>query len=204
MNSSAGLQLNPYDPGLWMQQAPEALGATSAAAALYEYILQVDFPKSAKVLELGSGSGVISILLALARPEWEITGIELQEELHRLSQLNARDLKLPIDFIKCDLRSYQAPKPYDLIFANPPWQELGKGLLSPNPLRAISRSEVSCSMDDVFGCITRNLSPQGQAVLLYPASRAREAASKASIANLKLRHPEAQPSQWSILNFTKG
>lgn len=198
------MALSPFDANTWMLQAPNALGATSATAALYAYLLKQDLPRNSLVLELGSGSGVLSIMLALQRPDLAITGIEIQKELCAISCHNASGLQLSIAFLHQDLRTYTAPRPFQLIFANPPWQVLGKGIISPNPLRAASRSETSCTMSDVFACLSRNLASDGQAILLYPPSRASEASAIANQYGLQLHFREDYPSPWSILHYTKG
>lgn len=202
MNEPARMQLNPFDPDKWMLQAPQALGATSAAEALYVYLRSLPLPEATKALELGSGSGVISIMLALACPEWKLTGIEIQQELWKISQENAAALQLPLNFIHADLRTFTDVNAFNLIFSNPPWQVAGAGLVSPNPLRAISRTELSCSMEDVFQCLSRNLMPGGEAVLLYPSSRVQEAQNKAS--GLSLKKLTETPPHWSIMHYSKG
>lgn len=204
MNAVARLALNPYDPEKWMRQVPKALGATSASAALYEYLRGFLLPEKNSVLELGSGSGLISILLALAHPDWIISGMEIQKELHDISVQNAMALKLPIRFIHADLRTCQTEAAYDLIYANPPWQKLGQGILSPNPAKAICRSEVTCTMHDVFAFASFHLRAGGQAVLLYPSSRAKEAEATCKNAGLKLTNVKDNPPHWSIMHFTKG
>ncbi|MDD4309039.1 MAG: methyltransferase domain-containing protein [Candidatus Cloacimonetes bacterium] len=161
-------------PGVAMLQDSSSLGATSSTAALYAYVSRMFCCPQLRILEAGSGSGILCIMLALANPEWDISGIEIQPQLCALANENALRLNLKVHFTEADIRDYAEAKPYDLIVSNPPWQKLNSGLQSPNPQRAICRSEVLCTMQDVFGLLRRNLSDSGTAILLYPKSRSDE------------------------------
>jgi tRNA1Val (adenine37-N6)-methyltransferase len=124
-----------------------------------------------RVLELGSGCGIVSIMLALQRPEWSIEAIEIQPELHRLAVENGSRCRVRVRWQEADLRTFQASEPFDLIISNPPWLKAAGGRPSPNSAREFSRRELLCTMEDVFACVKRNLAPKGEALLLYPASR---------------------------------
>ena len=103
----------------------------------------IDPPKgSRKALELGSGSGVISIYLAKAFG-LSVTGLEIDSELYNVSIKNARancteDLT---NFINCDIRTYSSEnrgEVFDLVVANPP-HYVHSGLDSPDERRNTAR-----------------------------------------------------------------
>ncbi|MFA6720869.1 MAG: methyltransferase [Candidatus Cloacimonadaceae bacterium] len=125
-----------------------------------------------RVLDLGSGCGIVAIMLALQRPQWQVEGLEIQSGLNSLAQSNAALCGLKITFREGDLCSFQAPERYDLIVSNPPWLLSGSGKSSPSAARNHSRIELLCRLEDVLGCLKRNLAPGGNALLLYPHSRA--------------------------------
>lgn len=159
----------PYD-GLEIQQDSQSQRASHASQMLIDCALAA-FPENSpiSVLELGSGSGVISIMCALARPLWQITGIEIQPHLHSLALENAATCNIPVKFHLKDLREFEGK--YDLILGNPPWQKTGSGRLSPLGSRNLSRIELGCSMADILACVKRCLAPGGSALLLYPKTR---------------------------------
>ena len=126
------------------------------------------------MLDLGSGCGIVAIMLALQRPDWRVTGLEIQDHLVELAQRNSDECGTQIDWLCNDLKAYFAEEPFDLIVANPPWQKPGSGLLSPHQSKSISRVELLCSLADVLGCVWRNLSPNGTALLLYPSERSED------------------------------
>lgn len=113
-------------------------------------------------------------MLALQRPGWKLEGLEIQPELHSLARKNATECGLEILFREGDLRSFTAAEPYQLIVSNPPWMPCGSGKPSPSQTRNISRFELLCGMDDIFACVSRNLAPDGDALLLYPQARSKE------------------------------
>lgn len=110
-------------------------------------------------------------MLALKRPLWRIDAIEIQPALHELALENARLCGVSVHFMLFDLRDYDAAEKYDLIVSNPPWQKHGTGKQSKYAGRNISRHEVFCTMGDVLDCVQRNLSPAGEAILIYPEKR---------------------------------
>ena len=151
----------------------KGLGVSSDSQALYQAVskAKADF---ANALELGSGNGIVSLMLAASRTKWQILGIDIQPELVELSQQNAEICNLPCDFIVADLRVFRAAQKYEIIFSNPPFFPLGQGRISPQSERAISRHELMCTMPDLLACIKRNLAPTGTAWIIYPQSRYRE------------------------------
>lgn len=123
------------------------------------------------VLDLGSGCGILGIMLALQRPGWRIEGLELQENLHSLAWENAHRCGVPIKLTRGDLREFTNSETFDLIVSNPPWQPAGSGRYSPHQGRNLSRFELECTLADVLDCLRRNLSPHGEALVLYPEKR---------------------------------
>jgi len=153
-----------------IRQDASGQGVSLAAQLLYDAANEEFGNKALRVLELGCGCGIVSIMCALARPEWELTGIDIQQHLVALAGANAQACELNISFEQQDIKTHQGM--YDLILSNPPWRELGSGLLSANQSRNISRFEVCCSLVDVIRAVKRCLAPLGQAILIYPSSRA--------------------------------
>ncbi len=157
-----------------IEQLPDGQPVTDATNFLQETIIANTHRNSLRGLELGSGNGVVSLMLALQKPEWHLTGLELQRELAELAQSNNARLGLACSFTCGDLRDYRQLlqyQGYDLIYANPPWIKVSSGKVSPIPNRAISRQEVCCTMKDVLLCVDWCLEPKGFGWIIYPVDR---------------------------------
>lgn len=204
MENTSALDLSLNKGEYYILQDSSILGATSATDALYKYACSNFTEPKLRVLDLGSGSGVLSILLSLANPDWVIRGIEIQPRLCAMAKDNAAELGLKVLFTEADICSYTNPVMYDLIVSNPPWQVVGKGLLSPNPERAISRSEILCTMDNLLTCCKRNLILGGQAILLYPPARSAELMNNAQQAGFNLIRSVPVDKSCQIFHLQRG
>lgn len=144
---------------------------THASVFLQQETVRLYDKPGLKVLELGSGSGIVSIMLALQRPDWQITGLEIQAEEVLLARQNALLCQTQVDFIQADLRQWQPTDDFDLIVSNPPWMPVQKGLSSPLLTRRIGREELMCTMDELLSSIQRLSGTGSEAMLIYPLSR---------------------------------
>jgi len=90
---------------------------------LVEKILEfTDLPEKARVLDLGTGTGVIALALASGKPAWQVTGVDFQSDAVSLSQRNARRLQLPnVQFEQSNWFSVLTGQVFDVIVSNPPY-----------------------------------------------------------------------------------
>lgn len=161
---------------------------TQDTQSLLDFVLDRYSNQTLTVLELGSGTGVLSILLKLHRPNWVVTGIEIQRSLWELSNWNASNCNVLVRFIEGDLRiitQYIPEEKFDLVISNPPFYKIGEHRLSIDIEKAISRHEVLCTMDNVVSTVSQKLKPGGKAFLAYPSKRVEELKEK--IKNIDLQ-----------------
>ncbi|MCE5333530.1 MAG: methyltransferase [Desulfobacteraceae bacterium] len=130
-----------------------------------------------RVIELGTGCGVVPLVLAHRRATGRrIVGIEIQPELARLAQGNVESNGLTerVEILQLDLRLAASSFPsgsFDLLLSNPPYRRPGTGRVNPDRQKAIARHELAATLPDVFAA-ARHLLPQGgRATLVYPATR---------------------------------
>lgn len=120
-----------------------------------------DIKRGSKVIDLGTGTGILSILLCVKTDLDIIIGVELQEEMaemaKRSSQLNNLQDKFKIinSDIK-DLKDLLPQNEFDAIIMNPPYMELNTGKINCNEKKLISRHEITASLED-FIKVSRNL-----------------------------------------------
>lgn len=129
-----------------------------------------------KGFELGTGAGIIAILLAAKLPNIHITALEIQDSLADLALQNVKINKLDsrITVKKMDARKVSTtffPDTFDFAFANPPFYSRYGGRLSPIIEKQKAKHEICCTIDDVLSIFTFVLKPAGRAFLIYPMIR---------------------------------
>ncbi len=108
----------------------------------------------AGVIDLGTGTGIIPILLAAKTNAAHLTGLEIQAEsadmARRSVQLNSLENK--IDIVTGDIRDAGkifAPSSFDVVTSNPPYMIGNHGIANSDQSRAIARHELLCTLEDV-------------------------------------------------------
>lgn len=131
--------------------------------------------KGIKALELGTGSGVVSLGLSFQRPELLIDAVELQKSLVQLARANVRDNELAnMHVIEHDLREMAGKRwqnAYDFVFSNPPYRSVGRGRLNPDEEKAIARHELKTTLEEVLQCSCYCLKRGGSIALILMAER---------------------------------
>lgn len=116
-----------------------------------EQVLQLDLPSRARVLELGCGSGAISLALATERPEWQLVAVDVATDAVALAQRNCERYQLGgrVDVRHSDWFSGITSTErggFDLIVSNPPYIDpddahLQQGDVRFEPLSALAASD---------------------------------------------------------------
>ncbi|MEK7851387.1 MAG: methyltransferase [Deltaproteobacteria bacterium] len=142
-----------------------------------------DLTCATKALDLGTGSGVIAILLAKRSQELSVVGIELQETLFDLAVRNVElsSLSDRVTILKGDLKGikerFEAGS-FDLVVSNPPYYSIGKGRIGPNLERRVARHEVAVTLADIVKASEYLLRDGGRVAVVYPAGRYSELISE--------------------------
>ena len=128
------------------------------------------------VLDLGTGCGIIPIILAYRYPEIKVYGIEVQKDLADIAKLNIKENDMDDRvFIRCmDMKLLNhgiTSGPVDLVVCNPPFRKARSGKINPDPQRAIARHEIKTTLQDVIKTAHTMLSTSGRFVIIYPAER---------------------------------
>ena len=129
-----------------------------------------------KVVDLGAGSGVVSLILAKLHPNLAVTGLEIQETMVTWAQKSARlnQLESRVTILQCDVRRIAKVLPpggADLVVCNPPYRKPTSGRISPNKEKRIARHEIAGSLIDFVRAGAYLLPMNGRMVVIYPASR---------------------------------
>jgi tRNA1Val (adenine37-N6)-methyltransferase len=129
--------------------------------------------------EIGTGAGIIAILLAAKLPNIHITATEIQDLLTDLAIQNVKmnELEPRITVKKMDARKVPTtflPNNFDFAYSNPPFYSRHSGRLSPIMEKQKATHEICCTIDDVLSIFTFVLKPGGRAFLIYPMIRWKE------------------------------
>lgn len=129
-----------------------------------------------RVLDLGCGNGAIGLLLAHKYPGVRVVGLEIQPALasRALRGAQVNDLHHRVEIVEGDLREIKGLLPqagFDLVLCNPPYREVGRGRLNPDPERSQARHELLATLSDIAAAIRYAIAPKGRACLIYHASR---------------------------------
>ena len=129
-----------------------------------------------RALDLGTGTGILPILLEAKNAGEHYTGLEIQSESAEMARRSVlyNDLQDRIDIIEGDIK--EASKIFgkasmEVVTSNPPYMTNHHGLKNPNDAKAIARHELLCSLDDVVRESAAVLKPKGRCYFVHRPSR---------------------------------
>ena len=142
-------------------------------------VLLADFAKiepGEKVLDLGTGSGILPLLMHARHPQARYFGLEIQPEMAERAERSVRMNGLEQDItITCgDLRQigkFYAGQSMDVVVCNPPYMPVQGGLKNEAASRTIARHEVSCTIEDVAVAASRVLKSRGRLSIVHRPAR---------------------------------
>ena len=113
-----------------------------------------DIKKNAKVVDLGTGTGIISILLCGKTNLKNITGIEIQQDVADMAKrsVELNNLEKRMEIINEDIRKISKIFPansIDAVVTNPPYKKKDTGLQNKDETQLISRHEIMCTIEDI-------------------------------------------------------
>ena len=171
----------------------------------------IKLPRSAKILDLGSGCGTLGVLLCARDPDCTVTGFELTEHAHRAAQENiqANGLQSRMESICADLRQIPEVLPqgsFSLCVSNPPYFS-GGPVSHRTPL---ARREDGCTLAELLKSAAWALKYGGDLYLVHRPERLGEIIALAAPFRLEakrlglLRHAEGQRPSLILLQLRKG
>lgn len=129
-----------------------------------------------RILDLGAGNGIVSLIIAYRWPETVLTALEIQPELVELAGHNSRanGFQERIRVMAGDYRRIADCLPaasFDLVVCNPPYRKAGSGRLNAGAQQAVARHELAGDFSAVAGASAYALRKGGRAAYVYPAER---------------------------------
>lgn len=136
----------------------------------------VDTHPGDKVVDIGTGCGIIALMLAYRDPEIKVYGIEVQKSLSVLAALNVKDNNMQDRvIIICsdvkDLKKSAISGPADIVVCNPPYRKAKSGRINPDNQRAFARHEIKITLPDIIKTAGSLLRVSGRFIMIYPSER---------------------------------
>ena len=131
------------------------------------------------VLDLGTATGIIPILLAAKTEGKHFTGLEIQQDSAEMATRSVayNGLEEKIDIVVGDIKEasgiFGASK-FDVVVTNPPYINNNHGLKNPDTAMAIARHEILCTLEDVIREGTKVLKPGGRMYMVHKPHRLTE------------------------------
>ena len=129
-----------------------------------------------KAIDLGTGTGIIPILLEAKYEGEHYTGLEIQDEMADMAARSValNHLEEKVSIVKGDIKEASrlfGAASFDVVTSNPPYMNDAHGLKNPDLPKAISRHEVLCTLDDVTRKAARLLRPGGRFYMVHRPHR---------------------------------
>ena len=136
-----------------------------------------DIKKKSKIADLGTGTGILSILLSKKVNAEKVYGIEIQKDVAEMAKrsIKLNSLESIIEIINEDINNIKLENnSFDAIVTNPPYKKLGTGINNKKEKQRISRYETTASLDDWLRVSSRLLKDNGSFYIVYRTDRLSE------------------------------
>lgn len=136
-------------------------------------VLLANFSKvkrGSKVVDLGTGTGIIPVLISGKSRADKIIGVEIQEEVAEMATRSVKlnDLEDRVSILNEDLNNITSligKNTVDVVVSNPPYMH-SKGIINENDKKAISRHGIMCDLEDIFRVAKNILKPNGKLYMI--------------------------------------
>ena len=177
-----GERVDDLQNGFYVIQNPEKFCFGMDAVLLSGF---AKIRNNARVLDMGTGTGIIPILLKSREKGTHFTGLEIQKECADMASRSVayNGLESAIDIVCGDIKEAAeifGAASFDVVTSNPPYMIGEHGLRNPYMAKAIARHEVLCTLDDILRESMRLLQDKGRFYMIHRPFRLTEILTKMS------------------------
>lgn len=135
-----------------------------------------DIKRGSKVLDLGTGTGIISILLCGKTELSKIVGVEVQKEVADMAErsIKLNNLQGKFEIINdniINLEKYYEKNSFDAIVTNPPYKKENTGIVNNDEKKLISRHEILAKLEDYINISNKMLKDKGEFYMVHRPER---------------------------------
>jgi tRNA1(Val) A37 N6-methylase TrmN6 len=161
------------EEGLKIIQAKNSYRFSVDSVLLTKFIKIKDYEN---IIDLGTGSGIIPLLLFSQRKGLSIYGIEIQKKLADMARRSVELNKLQdsITIIQEDfknIKKFFKNGQFDVVVSNPPYISMGQGKINPLSSKAIARHEIKSNLEDLISISNYLLKNKGRIYLIYKSNK---------------------------------
>lgn len=132
--------------------------------------------KTDRILDLGTGCGIISLIMAYRQPDIFVYGVEVQRRLAVIAEQNVSTNRMEdrIRILQMDMKALTEKMisgPVDLVVSNPPYRVPNSGRTNPDQQRAVARHEIKITLKEVVETARRMLKNKGRFLVIISAER---------------------------------
>jgi len=136
----------------------------------------VKIRKNERVIDLGTGCGILPLLLSQTTKARSFIGVEIQAGLAECAKKNVllNHLEDRMSILQQDLRELGKtlqPGCFDVVLSNPPYRKSRSGRINPSEEKAIARHEMRGTLEDLISVASYLLPPKGRCYHIFPATR---------------------------------
>ena len=164
-----GERVDDLQNGYYVIQNPEKFCFGMDAVLLSGF---AKIKKDERVLDMGTGTGIIPVLLKSKTPGEHFTGLEIQEECAEMAQISVayNNLEQDIDIVCGDIKEAAeifGAASFHAVTSNPPYMIGQHGLQNPYMAKAIARHEILCTLEDVVSQAAKVLKDRGRFYMVH-------------------------------------
>lgn len=170
---------------------------------------------SDSMVDLGTGSGIIPLVLTRFGKAARAVGVEIQPALADRARRSVAHNRLAdrVEIVEADLKALDGVLPaagFDLVTSNPPYRPAGNGNVATEPEKARAKHELLCTLEDVVAVAGRLLRPRGRFVVIVPPERLEDLLGSCRShglrpARLRMVHGRAElPASHCLLDAVRG
>ncbi|NWG03105.1 MAG: tRNA1(Val) (adenine(37)-N6)-methyltransferase [Syntrophaceae bacterium] len=162
-----------FDGRLQIVQTKKGYRFSADAILLSQFI---KIRKNENVIDLGTGCGILPLLLSQTTEARSIIGVEIQKGLADCAKKNVTLNRLEdrISILRKDYRALRdmfPPGSFNVVLSNPPYRKYQTGRINPSLEKAVARHEMKGTLEDLLSIASYLLPPKGRCYMIFPALR---------------------------------
>lgn len=163
-------------------------------------------PSDRRMLDIGTGTGLIALMLAQRAPEASVTGVDIDDVAQARENGDASPWGDRVVFERCPVQEFRVPEPFDLIVSNPPF--FVDSLTCPDEGRTAARHAVHLPFDELRDAVLRLMALAGRFAVILPTTEAERflavcAGRLALTRRTDVRTTPRHPAKRALMEFSR-